>query len=147
MPRRSKYGARIEYSGPFFEKDVRKTFRANARALVSAIADDGASMVRTNLPKSADAPHYVDYVEGRAKSLRGKKWALTAVVSGTLHLHSKNFKGYGAVLETNEPVTRRAKSGTTYTISGFGKWVYRRVGNALKRGSKAARADLTKGLN
>ena len=145
----ARRGVRIEYSGPFFEKDIRKTFRQNARELVAAIAEDGASMVRSNLPRSAEAPHYADYVEGRVKSLKGKPWALTAVVSGTLHLYSKNYKGYGAVLETNEMFVRSTggDNSTTYTIQGFGKWVYRRVANALKRGSKAARADLTKGLN
>ena len=146
MPR-GKYGPSIQYSGPFFEKDIRKTFRANARELVSAIAEDGERMVKDNLPRSSVSPHYSDFVMGRAKSLKGKKWALTAVVTGTLHLHSKNFKGYGAVLETNESFRRSNGRGSTYTVNGFGKWVYRRVGNALKRGSKAARADLTKGLN
>lgn len=146
MPR-GKYGPTIQYSGPLFEKDIRKTFRSNARDLVGAIAKDGESMVRLNLPKSSDAPHYADHVEGRVRSLKGKPWALTAVVSGQLHLQSKNYKGYGAVLETNETFTRRSASGTTYTITGFGKWVYRRVANALKRGSRTARADLTRGLN
>jgi hypothetical protein len=144
---RVKYGPAITYSGPFFTKDIKKTFRANARTLVTALAEDGESLVRTNLPKSAHAPHYTDHVEGRAKSLRGKSWALTAVVTGTLHLQSKNFKGYGSVLENTETVTRRSRTGTTYTIRGFGKWVFRRVGTALRRSSKIARADLTKGLN
>jgi hypothetical protein len=144
---RSRYGPSITYSGPFFEKDIKKTFRGNARNLVEAIAQDGESMVRSNLPKGPAAPHYADFVEGRARSLSGKKWALTAVVTGQLHLQSKNFKGYGAVLETTETFNRRSRSGSTYTIRGFGKWVYRRVANALKRGSRTARADLTKGLN
>lgn len=146
MPR-GKYGPSIQYSGPFFEKDIRKTFRGNARALVEAMAEDGERMARADLPRSGVAPHYADFVVGRAKSLKGRKWALTAVVSGQLHLQSKNFKGYGAVIETDQTFTRRSRSGVTYTISGYGKWVYRRVANALRRGSKAARADLTKGLN
>lgn len=147
MARRSKYGPSITYSGPLFEKDVRKTFRANARQLVEAIAEDGERMVREGIPRSSVAPHYADFVHGRAKSLKGKKWALTAAVSGQLHLTAKGFKGYGRVLETNELVTRKSRSGTAYTFTGRGLWIYRRVQNALRRGSKAARADLTKGLN
>lgn len=150
MARRSKYGPSITYSGPLFEKDVTKTFRGNARTLVLAIAKDGERMVREGIPRSSVAPHYADFVVGTAGALPGKgkdKWALTAAVRGSLHLTAKGYKGYGRVLETNELVTRKSRSGTAYTFTGRGLWIYRRVGNALRRGSKAARADLTKGLN
>ncbi len=143
----SKYGARVEYTGPLFTVDVVKTFRQNARNLVEAIAEDGERMVQAMLPRSSVAPHYADFVEGRAKSLSGNKWALNAVVTSKLHLSSKGYKGYGAVLETTDSFQRRSRSGNVYTVQGFGKWIYRRVGNALKRGSRAARADLAKGLN
>lgn len=137
----SKYGPSIKYSGPFFEKDVRKTFRANARDLVSAIAEDGERMVRDDLTPGHGrvTGRYADAVEGRAKSLSGKKWALTAVVSSTRHLQMPNFRGYGTFLETG----LRGKVQTAFR----GYWVYKRVANALRRGSKAARADLVKGLN
>lgn len=138
---RSKYGPSIQYSGPLFEKDIRKTFRANARDLVSAIAEDGERMVKENLTPGNGrlTGSYADAVQGRATSLRGKKWALTAVVTSTRHLEMPNFRGYGTFLETG------VKGGAKTTFRGL--WVYRRVANALKRGSKAARADLTRGLN
>lgn len=137
----SKYGPRIEYSGPFFTKDIRKTFRANARDLVQSIAEDGASLVQQNLSPGNGrlTGRYADAVEGRATSLRGKHWALTAVVTSTRHLEMPGFKGYGLFLETG------IKGRTQTAFRGL--WVYRRVGNALKRGSRVARADLTKGLN
>jgi hypothetical protein len=136
-----KYGPSIKYSGPFFARDVKKTFRANARDLVTAIAEDGERMVKDNLTPGNGrvTGRYADAVEGRAKSLSGKKWALTAVVTSTRHLEMPNFRGYGTFLETG----LRGK-----VMSSFrGLWVYKRVANALRRGSKAARADLVKGLN
>lgn len=141
MPRRSKYGPSISYSGPFFEKDIRKTFRVNARDLVAAIAEDGERMVRADLTPGHGrvTGDYAEAVQGRVKSLRGKKWEVTAVVTSTRHLSMPNFRGYGLFLETG------VKGGRKTSFRGL--WVYRRVANALKRGSKAARADLTKGLN
>lgn len=144
--RRTKYGAAIEYSGPFFEKDPVKTFRGNLRGLVESLAQDGERMVKAELPRSAEAPHYADHVIGRAKALKGKSWRMSAVVTGTLHLESKNFKGYGGVIETNETFQRRSASGSLYTVAGFGKWVYRRVGQALRRSVRVSTWDLTKGL-
>lgn len=137
----SKYGPSIKYSGPFFEKDVRKTFRSNARDLVAAIAEDGERMVRDDLTPGHGrvTGRYADAVEGRARSLSGKKWALTAVVSSTRHLQMPNFRGFGTFLETG----LRGKVQTAFR----GYWIYKRVANALRRGSKAARADLVKGLN
>lgn len=141
MSRASKYGPAVTYSGPLFEKDVTMTFRQNARELVSAIAEDGERMVQANLTTGNGrlTGRYSDAIEGRAKSLRGTKWALTAVVTSTRHLQMPNFRGYGAFLESGI----KGKAQTRFR----GLWVYRRVGNALKRGSRPARADLTKGLN
>ncbi len=45
----SKYGSRIEYSGPLFTKDIKATFRQNARDLLSEMAADGAGLVQQNL--------------------------------------------------------------------------------------------------
>ena len=137
----SKYGPSISYSGPFFSRDVKKTFRANARDLVTAIAEDGERMVKDNLTPGHGrvSGRYADAVEGRAKSLSGKKWALTAVVTSTRHLEMPNFRGYGTFLESG----KRGKVQTTFP----GLWVYKRVASLLRRRSKAARADLTKGLN
>lgn len=138
---RSKYGPRVEYSGPFFEKDIKRTFRQNARDLVKAIAEDGETLVKSNLTPGNGrlTGDYADAVNGRAVSLKGKKWALTAVVTSTRHLQMPGFKGFGLFLETG------IKGAVKTAFRGL--WVYRRVGQALKRSSRAARADLTKGLN
>lgn len=137
----SKYGPRVEYSGPFFTKDIKRTFRQNARDLVQTIAEDGEALVKANLTPGRGrlTGEYSDAVNGRAVSLKGKKWALTAVVTSTRHLSMPGFKGYGIFLETG------VKGGKQTSFRGL--WVYRRVAQALKRSSRIARADLTKGLN
>jgi hypothetical protein len=141
MARRLKSGLAVEYSGPLFTKDPRKQFRANARDFVSAIAEDGEGLVKAELTLGHGrlTGRYADAVEGRARSLAGKKWALTAVVTSTRHLQMPNFRGYGTFLESG----KRGKVQTTFP----GLWVYKRVASLLRRRSKAARADLTKGLN
>jgi hypothetical protein len=138
---RLKSGLSVEYSGPLFKNDVRKTFRQNARDLVSAIAEDGEGLVKAELTVGNGrlTGRYADAVQGRIRSLSGKKWALTAVVTSTRHLEMPNFRGYGTFLETG----RRGKVQSTFR----GLWVYKRVASLLRRRSKAARADLTKGLN
>ena len=138
---KSPYGPRVEYSGPFFTKDIKKTFRQNARDLVLAIAEDGEQLVKANLTPGHGrlTGDYADAVNARVGSLKGKKWALTAVVTSTRHLTMPGFKGFGIFLESG------IKGGRQTSFRGL--WVYRRVGQALKRNSRAARADLTKGLN
>lgn len=138
---RSKYGPRVEYSGPFFEKDIKRTFRQNARDFVEDIAEDGERLVRADLTPGHGrlTGEYADHVEGRVHSLKGKKWALTAVVTGTLHLQMTGHKGFGTFLETGVKGTKQT--------SFRGLWVYKRVAQALNRGSKLTRADLAKGLN
>ena len=139
--RKLKSGLSVEYTGPLFTKDVRKTFRANARDLVTAIAEDGEGLVKAELTVGHGrlTGRYADAVEGRARSLAGKKWALTAVVSSTRHLEMPNFRGFGTFLESGA----RGKVQSTFR----GLWVYKRVASLLRRRSKAARADLVKGLN
>ncbi len=138
---RSKYGARVEYSGPIFTKDVRKTFRQNARVMLLQIAEDGADMVKQELSghRGAEAPHIADHIEGRVKSLSGKPWQLTAAASSQLHMLLPGHKGYMTFLETG------IKGGKATAFRGI--YAFRRVGTAIKRTRRASQADLTKGLN
>lgn len=137
MPR-SRNG--ITYSGPLFEKDIRKTFRQNARNLVETIAEDAEALVEANLTPGHGrlTGRYAESVEARVKSLGGKPWALTAVVTATRHLQMPGRRGYGLFLETGR------KGGRQTAFRGL--FVFRRVSRAIRSGSKVARADLTKGL-
>lgn len=80
----------LDLEGPFFQKDPAKTFRQNARRMVQEIADEGADKIRSifaageggRLPVFRLAPeHVAAYIVGRARSVAGKQWALTSVVS------------------------------------------------------------------
>jgi hypothetical protein len=137
----AKYGKRIEYSGPLFTKDVKKTFRANARDLLKAMAEDAEGLVKADLTPGHGrlTGDYAAAVAGRITSIRGKHWALTAVTTSTRHLQMPGFRGYGTFLETG------IKGGRQTSFRGY--WFFRRAGNAIKRSSRIARADLTKGLN
>lgn len=138
---RSKYGPRVEYSGPLFEKDVKQTFRQNGRTMLLQIAEDGSDLVKQELAshRGSDAPHIADHIEGRVRSLKGKPWQLTSVVSSQLHMQLPGHKGYMTFLETS------LKGGKPTSFRGI--WAFRRVGNAIKRTRRVAAADLTKGLN
>ncbi len=80
----------MDLSGPFFTRDPAKTFRQNIRDFMDEVADVGADDVRAQLRAGEDrrapihgvSPSRVSaYVQGRTSSLRGKRWAVTAVVS------------------------------------------------------------------
>lgn len=79
----------IDLSGPFFQKDPAKTFRQNVRVMMDAVAAEGEADVKAQLvvgnadrlPISHIGDHVSEHVVGRTRSLRGKRWAVTAVVS------------------------------------------------------------------
>jgi hypothetical protein len=80
----------VDVTGPFFTKDPSKTVRQNARRMLSALADEGASKISQAFaagdssrdPISRLAPeHVAEHVVGRVHAKSGKAWALTAVVS------------------------------------------------------------------
>lgn len=108
----------VELTGPFFQVDPRKTFRANAKVLLTAIAQEGEKEVKARSPyytgsKGDPTSHIRDDIVGRTKSLSGKPWALTAVVSSLFHMrHTYNGKhyGYGMKLERKYRFFRRGVS-------------------------------------
>lgn len=106
---------KAETSGPFFTKDPRKTFRQNARVMLEAIAEEGEKAVQARAPyytgdKGDPNAHIRDFIRGRVRSLKGKPWALTAVVSSLFHMFNtqggKHY-GYGRKLERKSRFFRR----------------------------------------
>jgi len=79
----------IHYDGPFFTKDPRKTFRQNIRTMMRAIAEEAQQDIETQMrhnqgrraPIAELGDHVSSHVVGRVKSLRGKPWQVTAVIS------------------------------------------------------------------
>lgn len=119
----------VEFSGPFFTKDIKKTFRQNARAMLDGMAREGEDAVKRESPVRTGA--FRAGVRGRVASLGGKPWMLTAVISQT-HVYrwpkggQKQYRG--GKLEAR-------------------RHMFRRTASALRRSRAAAMADLTRGLN
>jgi hypothetical protein len=121
MPRRAQApytthaGVEVQLVGPFFEVDPSKTFRQNARVMLDAIAEEGERAVKARAPfytgsRGDPTAHIRTDIVGRTKSLSGKPWALTAVVSSLFHMrHTQNGKhyGYGGKLERKYRFFRR----------------------------------------
>ena len=83
-------GGSVELKGPFFTKDPRKTFRANAREAMLKIVEAGETDIKSKSPVLTGA--FQGGVVARNRSLGGKPWALTAVVSQT---HTYPWPGGG----------------------------------------------------
>jgi len=82
---------RVDFTGPFFERDPVKTYHANVRDLMDKLAAEGERDVKLQLQagQGGRAPlgggfqpgRVSGHVVGRTSSLTGKRWAVTAVVS------------------------------------------------------------------
>jgi hypothetical protein len=86
----TKVSSSIDLSGPFFQRDPAKTFRANGRALMAAVAEVGRREVIAQMAggsgrrariRELGEDRVADHVVARTGSLSGRPWAVTAVVS------------------------------------------------------------------
>lgn len=142
-----------EKHGPLFTKDIRKTVRENIRAAMDELAQEGETAIRELTPvgPGRHEMHLRDSIIGRTRALKGKKWAVTAVVSPTINQTLPNYRGYATYIETG---VRRGtgKYGRITSSDRAGRGTFRGArmfsrGVARMRGRiKAALADLTKGL-
>lgn len=135
-----KIATSIDKTGPFFTHDPAKTFRANARVMLTALAEEGQEDVRVQLRQGegSRAPirllggRVSGHAIGRVRSLGGKPWALTAVIS-------VNNSGFSArqgisLMAAAASLERRFHS-------------FRRTASRLRSARAVNRAELTKGLN
>ena len=127
---------RVDFKGPFFIRDPSKTFRANVRDFMDAVAAEGERDVRQQIEaRRGSMKHYTghtaEHVRGRTKSLAGKRWAVTAVVgmdtSGMDRKQAIRTQDAAASVESRFHPLRRTTA-------------------AIKRGRAAQMANLTKGL-
>ena len=129
----------IHYDGPFFTKDPRKTFRQNIRTMMRAIAEEAQQDIETQMrhnqgrraPIAELGDHVSSHVVGRVKSLRGKPWQVTAVIS-------VNNSGFStsqgiALMAAHAEVERQTHA-------------FRRTTGRLRRSRKVNAAELLKGL-
>lgn len=136
-----RYKTSIDLSGPFFEKDPAKTFRQNVRVMLAALAEEGEEDVKGALrlgqfgraPISAGVTpaRVADHVKGRVRSLKGKPWAMNAVVSvNNSGLSQRQGKALMAAASKLEGQTH----------------AFRRTTSRLKRSRKINERELLKGL-
>lgn len=78
----------ITLEGPFFERDVRRTFRQNIRTFVAAVAKEGEASVQAQLrPVSS---RVAAGAKARVTSLSGRPWEVSATISPTYIYPWKN---------------------------------------------------------
>lgn len=118
----------VDLTGPFFQRDPRKTVRGNIRQMLEGVAEEGERTVKSASPVLTGA--FRAGVKGRVRSLGGKRWELTAVVSQT---HVYPWSGGGS------KQYRGGKAEARYQP-------FKRTANALRRSRAVLAANLTEGL-
>lgn len=142
MPAARRTSAAIEYDGPFFQGDPRKTFRQNIRMLMDRIAQVGEADVKARLERGrsgGDSGSAIRYVRGRTTSLAGRRWAVSAVISAD----TSRLNRAGAIAVQAKLSGRREGShGTTRGLRG--RTAFAATARGLRRIVKDA--DLMKGI-
>lgn len=167
-------GEAVVFSGPFFEKDPTKTFRVNVRAMLDGMVSEGEGAVRGIIAPHSKSGALAGSIHGRTRSLSGKPWALTGVISSNLNAliaasrgqQSGQWRGsYAGFIETGYRINDRVRTGSALKVSKSGKlrvvgvWesrkvrtsfrgyaMFRRTAAGLRNSRAAATADLAKGL-
>jgi len=126
----------LTLSGPFFEKDPRKTFRQNVRLMMEKLAAEAQADVQAEMgSRSGSMPNWTgwsqEHVKGRVVSVGGKAWAVSLVVSeGTQGM-------------TRSEAVRTLAAGSSVE----GRFhVFRHAATRLRSMRALLNADLTKGL-
>lgn len=133
---------RIELSGPFFERDVKKTFRENARSMLAAMVAEGVIPIRQELNahrSSKQHPHAADGLRAELHSISGKPW----VISAAIHQYTVYPWGDAAKTASSTRMQAQYKGGKLEARIH----IFRRVYLALRRSRKITQANLVKGLN
>lgn len=130
----------IKFDGPFFTGDPAKTFRQNIRAFMDVVAAEGEADVKAQMavdaggrkPIRALSPQRVsDHVRGRTRSISGRRWACTAVVS-------VNNSGFTKA----QGISLMAAASQVESQTG----AFKRTAARLRRVAKRADAVLLKGI-
>jgi len=135
-------------TGPLFTKDVRRTVRENARSWLDTVAEQGEGYVRENTPVLTGRLR--DAIHGRTRSLAGKKWQLTAVVTSTVNQQMPRFRGYTTYIETGVwkgsgprgRATKEDRANRDYR----GARMFRKAAARLRSSIRTHLLNLTKGL-
>jgi hypothetical protein len=121
----------IDLSGPFFQGDPAKKLSDNIQTMLEAIAKEGEADVKAQAASHRRSGAFYAGIEGRVRSLGGRHWLRTAVISQT-HVYawpsggSKQYRG--------------GKLEAKYHM-------FSTTASRLRRSRAVNRAELTKGLN
>lgn len=121
---------RISLSGPFFQKDPAKTLEQNIQAMLEAVAREGEQDVTAQAAGHQRTGAFYAGIEGRVRSIRGRHWLATAVVSQS---HVYPWPGGGS------RQYRGGKLEARYHM-------FRRTASRLRRSRAVNQAELTKGM-
>lgn len=151
----------IQYSGPFFERDPAETFGRNARRLMDRVAQVGQDEVRRRVasaPRRLAGPSYSgQYIVGRTRSLGGKRWQATAVISAAAGISAAGLDASHArrvqatLAGRHDGITKRGSRpgryiGTTRGHEGNAR-VFARTLTGLRRVAKLHAKMLTDGVS
>lgn len=122
-------GLKVFYTGPFFKNDPRKTFRRNAREFIEEAQKDAQRVAMSNLPPSRSGVFRNAVLGGnRMKSLGGKKWQLTGVMTARDVLApwaNRKFNYAGKVNKRYKTFSRARRQ--LYRIKGANKNLLRGI--------------------
>lgn len=127
----------IDMSGPFFQARIDQTLRENMRRALEGLAEEGEAAVQSIFPAKTGRGRAG--VRGRVKSLSGKQWYLTAVVSAT-YVYPWANKGARGFSGRSEAEYRGGKLEARVHM-------FRKTASAMRRSAKILRANLVEGLN
>lgn len=121
----------ISLSGPFFERDPAKTLSENIQTMLEAVAEEGERDVKAQAASHIYTGAFQAGVEGRVRSIAGKHWLRTAVVSQT---HVYRWPNGGP---------KQYRGGKLEARYGM----FKRTATRLRSSAAVNRAELTKGMN
>lgn len=129
----------ISLKGPFFRADPAKSFRSNVRTMMAAVAAEGEADVKAQL-RAGESSRYPlgmgmgrvsRHVVGRTRSLTGKPWMVSAVVS-------VNNSGFSKAQGIKLMAAASYLEGTVHA--------FRKTKSRVSRSRKVNEAELLKGL-
>jgi hypothetical protein len=118
----------VDLTGPLFTRDVKKTVRQNIRRMLQGLVEEGERLAQSIWPVLTGAGR--DNTEGRVRSLTGKPWFLTGVVSAR---HVYPWPNGGA---------KQYRGGKSEQRVGM----FRRTATAMRRSRTVISANLVEGL-
>ena len=121
----------IDLSGPFFDKDPARTLSENVQDMLEAFAQEGEGDVEAQATAHQRTGAFLGGIEGRVRSVAGRHWLRTAVISET---HVYPWPGGGS------KQYRGGKLEAKYHM-------FRTTTTRLRRSRAVNTAELTRGMN